>query len=74
MTIDRTFDFGSAINITHDMIIDFFNRTDTETLEDMKLPVSVERAVADILNGDLDHVTLRRAIENVLETTKPLAV
>tara|TARA_Y100000296_G_C5044822_1_gene191752 strand:- start:56 stop:271 length:216 start_codon:yes stop_codon:yes gene_type:complete len=69
MAIDRTFDFGQAVAITHDMVDDLFKTHDNETLEEMNLPVSADRAIADILNGELDHVVLRRAIEKTLETT-----
>jgi len=69
MAIDRTFDFGRATSITHDMVDDFFNSTDNDTLEELHIPVSISRTIAELLNGDLDHVVLRRAIEKTLETT-----
>ena len=69
MAIDRTFDFGAAIAITHEMVEDFFSTTDTERLEKLALPLTTHRALSDLLNGDLDHVVLRRAIEGTLETT-----
>tara|TARA_Y100000310_G_scaffold259530_1_gene268232 strand:- start:938 stop:1153 length:216 start_codon:yes stop_codon:yes gene_type:complete len=69
MAIDRTFNFGSAVNITHEIVADFFNTTDIEKLEELDLPTTSHRAISDLLNGDLDHVVLRRAIEQTLETT-----
>ena len=69
MAIDKTFDFGQATCITHDMVDDFFNSNDNEELEEMNIPINAHRALADLLNGDLDHVALRHAIEEMLETT-----
>ena len=68
MSIDRTFDFGNAVHITEADVAEFFNRS-SEDLEEIDMPPTVHRAISDLLNGDLDHVVLRRAIEKTLETT-----
>ena len=68
MAIDRTFDFNGAIAITDDMVDDFFSTHESETLEGLLVPVDANRTIAELLNGDLDHVVLRRAIEKTLET------
>ena len=67
MAIDRTFDFGNAIAITEDMVDDFFTH-DNDMLEELSVPTEANKALAELLNGDLDHVVLRRAIEKTLET------
>ena len=69
MAIDKTFDFNGAIAITHEMVDDFFSTHDGERLEELLVPVNANRTIAELLNGDLDHVSLRRAIETTLETT-----
>ena len=69
MAIDKTFDFGQAVAITHDMVDDFFNSHHAEELDEMNIPTSIGEALADLLNGELDHVVLRHAIEKTLETT-----
>ena len=68
MAIDRTFDFGRATHITQGDIEGFFNRS-SDDLEELNMPSTIYHALEDLLNGDLDHVVLRRAIEKTLETT-----
>ena len=68
MAIDRTFDFGRATHITQGDIAEIFNRS-SEDLEEKNMPSTIYHALADLLNGDLDHVELRRAIEKTLKTT-----
>ena len=69
MAIDRTFNFGEAQHITEDDVDDFFNNNDGESLEEMGIPCGINETLRDLLNGELDHVDLRNAIEKMLEST-----
>ena len=67
MAIDRTFNFGEATHITEGDVGEFFNRS-SDDLEELGMPPTVFSAIADLLNGELDHVQLRHGIEKIMET------
>ena len=68
MAIDRTFNFKDAVQIRNTDVDNFFQRS-SEDLEQMGLSGTHLDVIADLLNGELDHVRLRRAIEKTLTTT-----
>ena len=68
MAIDRTFDFGKATQIIEGDVAEFFNRA-SDDLEELDMPSTIFHTIADLLNGELDHVKLRRAIEKTTRET-----
>ena len=68
MAIDRTFDFSKAQHITEEDVEVFFT-LDGEKLDALHLPATVHKTISELLNGELDHVTLRRAIEDYVNVT-----
>jgi hypothetical protein len=68
MAIDTTFNFKNAIRITEDDVDNIFALTDGE-LERLHIPTNTSRTLVAMLNGDLDHVVLRRAIERLMKET-----